>query len=95
MSTDSMQFPEDDPGHPDHDPAVTIAWAARRKSINSEDMSRRLQYAGAIGLLCECSVQVDDEYRELIEQAVTDYCELTGWTWRRILDRIEVSPPEG
>ncbi len=57
------------------------------------DMDRRLQYAGAIGLLCECSVRVDEDTRECIHQAVDDFCKLTGWTYRRILDRIEVEPP--
>ncbi len=56
-------------------------------------MELRAKYAGAIGLLCECSVQVDEETRELIEDAVSDWCEVTGWTWRRILNRIEVTPP--
>ena len=59
----------------------------------SNDIERRLQYAGAIGLLCECSVQVDEETRECIEQAVQDFCKISeGWAWKRILDRIEVNP---
>ena len=57
-----------------------------------DERKLRMQYAGAIGLLCELSVHVDDESRELIEQAVDDFCALTGWKKRRILDRIEVEP---
>jgi hypothetical protein len=57
----------------------------------------RLGYAGAIGLLCEVSASLGgidaDENRDCIEEAVRDWCEITGWTCRRILDRIEVSPP--
>lgn len=56
------------------------------------DVDRRLQYAGAIGLLCDLSVQVDEETREMIQQAADDFCKITGWKSRRILDRIEVEP---
>lgn len=52
-----------------------------------------MQIAGLIGLLCECSVNVHEEQREGIEEAVSDWCKQTGWRMRRILDRIEVLPP--
>ena len=55
--------------------------------------TERMQYAGAIGLLCECSVQVDDETRECIKEAVEDWCEITGWRVSQTLHRIEVLPP--
>ncbi len=54
----------------------------------------RMQYGGAIGLLCEISPQVEDEDRESIQAAVEDWCELTGWSWKWILNRIEVFPPK-
>lgn len=59
----------------------------------------RLQYAAAIGLLCELSTRLtrtlerDDDLNS-IELAVSDFCELTGWTYRRVLHRIEVFPPQ-
>jgi len=64
----------------------------------SAEAKLRLGYAGAIGLLCELSTNLHgmdaDENRDCIEDAVHDWCEITGWTCRRILDRIEVFPPE-
>lgn len=70
-------------------------------SITALNQTLRLQYAGAIGLLCELSVHLSDRDREerderlgMIEQAVGDFCKLTGWTYRRVLHRIEVFPPQ-
>lgn len=65
-------------------------------AINVADL--RLQYAGAIGLLCELSTQLRnscerDDHLDSIEQAVSDWCKLTGWSYNRILHRIEVFPP--
>lgn len=62
------------------------------------DTQIRMQYAGAIGLLCEASVMLGngsekDEMRDSIEQAVSDWCALNGWTYKRILHRIEVNAP--
>ncbi len=60
----------------------------------------RMQYAGAIGLLCELSTQLRnsggerDEQLDNIERCVADWCDLTGWTYKRILQRIEVFPPQ-
>jgi hypothetical protein len=57
-------------------------------------------YAGAIGLLCELSTQIRDcgakrdEYLDSIERCVADWCGITGWTYKRILHRIEVFPPQ-
>jgi hypothetical protein len=31
--------------------------------------------------------------RDSIELVVNDWCELTGWTMKRTLDRIDVVPP--
>ena len=58
----------------------------------------RMQYAGAVGLLCECSTMLRsgaeaDEMRDAIERAVNDWAALTGWTVQRTLHRIEVFPP--
>lgn len=62
------------------------------------DNKQRMNYAGAIGLLCECSVNLGngaeaDDMRDSIEQAAHDWAAGSGWTVRRILNRIEVFPP--
>ena len=55
----------------------------------------RMEYAGAIGLLCELSIHItDEEDQDALDQCVASWCRLTGWTWRRTLDRVEVFPPE-
>lgn len=59
----------------------------------------RMQYAGTIRLLCDCSLllgnsEEDDEQRELIMDAAADWCNITGWTVRRVLQRIELYPPK-
>jgi hypothetical protein len=59
----------------------------------------QMQYAGAIGLLCDLSTQLREngecsDNLDSIEQAVGDFCDLTGWKYKRILQRIEVFPPE-
>lgn len=58
----------------------------------------RMQYAGAIGLLCELSTQLSRngeraDNLDSIELAVADFCKLTGWSYRRIVHRIEVFQP--
>ena len=55
----------------------------------------RRKHAGAIGLLCGISTRIrDQEDRDALDQCVADWCALTGWTWRRTLDRVEVFPPK-
>jgi hypothetical protein len=66
----------------------------KKKKKNKNWNPGIMQYAGAINLLCECTVFVDEDLRSSIESAVSDWCETTGWTWRKILDRIELIPPE-
>lgn len=54
----------------------------------------RMRYAGVIGLLCEISPRVTDEFeKESLISAVGDWCDLTGWQMRIVLDRVEVLPP--
>lgn len=58
----------------------------------------RMQYAGAVGLLCELSPHLSciidrDDYLNSIELAAADFCRLTGWSYRRVVHRIEVFPP--
>jgi hypothetical protein len=54
----------------------------------------RMQYAGAIGLLCELSTRITDpDDQDMLDAAVQDWCEISGWTWQRILDRVELLPP--
>lgn len=64
------------------------------------DIDRRLNHAGAIGLLCNVSVMVgasnnieSEEHLDLIEQCVLDYANITGGTVKRILHRVEYTPP--
>lgn len=61
----------------------------------SEGMQFRLLASGLVGLLCEVSTSITDpEQQEMLDAAVTEWCKLTGWTWQRTLDRVEVFPPE-
>lgn len=66
---------------------------------DKETAAMRMQYAGAIQLLCDCSLALRrggecDEMRDNIVRAVDDWCTLTGWTYQRILHRIELFPPK-
>ena len=56
----------------------------------------RLKYAGAIGLLCSCSLELpsSSEMRDSIIAAVDDWCNITGWSYKQILSRIELIPPK-
>lgn len=60
----------------------------------------RMQYAGAIQLLCECHLQLPgdtleaEDLRDSIQHAVDDFCRVTGWTSKTILRRIDLYPPE-
>lgn len=73
--------------------------APRSELPRASENAIRLQCAGAIGLLCELSTQLRDsgaqrdEQLDQIEQCVSDWCDLTGWSYKRILHRIEVFPP--
>ena len=60
------------------------------ESLTTKDYMR---YLGLLGLLSECSVQVDEETRELIEDAFTDAeTALAGAIkWRRTLNLIEIN----
>ena len=62
-------------------------------ALHAELVKLRLQYAGAIGLMQEASVQVDEDTRESMEAAMSDWCDYSGWTMKRILNRIELYPP--
>lgn len=58
----------------------------------------QLNHAGAIGLLCELSTKLrqdgeSDELRDQMERCIADWCSITGWRYKRILQRIEVLPP--
>jgi hypothetical protein len=63
------------------------------------DKPMEMRYAGAVGLLCECSVHLSnspesDDLRESIMEVARDWCaDRDGWTVRRVLNRIEVTPP--
>ncbi|MDO8445167.1 MAG: hypothetical protein Q7T53_03525 [Deltaproteobacteria bacterium] len=77
--------------------AATPGVSDSTQLLDAVPPSVRMAYAGAIGLLCECSLKVGnsneaEEIRDSIESAVADWCALTGWTMRRTLQRIEVFP---
>lgn len=66
--------------------------------MTESEKTKTLLLAGAVGLLCECSLQLrpggeNDELRDNIERCVTDWCQSNGWTYQRVLHRIEVFPP--
>lgn len=58
----------------------------------------RMAYAGAIALLAEVAVHIRGpdahEHRDNIERAIHDWCDLTGWSFERTLDRFDLYPPE-
>jgi hypothetical protein len=63
------------------------------------EVDAKLNHSGAIGLLCELSLMLrpgheSDELRDNIERCVSDWCAITGWSYKRILQRIEVFPPQ-
>ena len=61
----------------------------------SEEDNIRMQYAGAIRLLCDLSVQITDaEDQQVLDRCVQDWCEITGWNMQRKIDRVEISPPK-
>ena len=65
----------------------------------SKEMKTELQYAGAINLLAELSIHLRDNFeaednRECIERAIQDWCELSGWSYKRVLSRFELIPPQ-
>lgn len=58
------------------------------KSLHDDE---HMRYLGLLGILEDCSVQVDEETRERIEDAFADACRNNpGWGWKRILNRIEL-----
>lgn len=54
----------------------------------------RLHYAGAIGLLSNLSVELEEDSVDNVERAISDFCRLTGYTYQRVLSRIDLYPPE-
>lgn len=53
-----------------------------------------MRYLGCLGLLCECSVYLDDEpeLRDCIIMALDDACAHHPLQWRRIINRLEIEP---
>lgn len=49
----------------------------------------KLNYAGTIGLLCAASklasAACDYELFDQIEVAISDWCELSGWSYKKIM----------
>lgn len=64
-----------------------------------DDNTARLQWAACVGLLCQCSIKLrpgaeSEEIRDNIERAAQAWCDVTGWKVDRLIDSIEVLPPE-
>lgn len=54
-------------------------------------MSEHMRYLGALGLLCECSVYVPEEIREMIEIALEEARAANPeLRTRRVLNRLEI-----
>jgi len=73
--------------------ATVILTPTNEDTMMEDSRELRLLCAGAIGVLCDCSTKVDEEARDQIERVVSDWCKLTGWTYSRLIDSIEVIPP--
>ena len=65
------------------------------------DEKIRMQYAGAMNLLCECHLRLPsnrgpeiEDLRESILTAVADFCASTGWIFEQCLHRIDLIPPD-
>jgi hypothetical protein len=51
----------------------------------------RFRYLGALGLLCQCSVYVPEDLRQMIETALVDAQDNDpSLKVRRVLDRFEI-----
>ena len=79
-------------------PLVRLSKAQEEiKSLRSQlkqQKEYRLLLAGAIGFVSEISVRIHDEdERDSMTCLVHDWCELTGWDYKIILDRIDLIPP--
>lgn len=69
-------------------------WCAANDALKEAlQLNKRqsMRIGGLMGVLCECSVQVDEDTREQIEHAISDNLP-DCMTMRRILDRIEIVP---
>jgi hypothetical protein len=80
----------------DSEPPPTVR-RVKRPPPDAKAIERLLNHSGAIGLLCELSTQLrhsaeKDEHLDLIERCIDDYCKITGGSYQRTLDRIEVFP---
>lgn len=65
------------------------------RSTRVEAVKLRFNYAGVISLLANLSGRVEDEDTlDIIERAVSDWCELSGWTYRIKFGSLELVPPE-
>lgn len=56
-------------------------------------LNERMRYLGVLGLLCECSVYVEDEeLRDSIERALEDACVDGTLKYRKFLNRFDIEP---
>jgi len=52
----------------------------------------RLKYLGALGLICDASVYVPEDIREMMEICLADACTDGSLRHRRIINRLEIEP---
>ena len=60
--------------------------------LRQDKVEKRLQYLGALGVLSQASVLVDDDTRERIELCFEDACKDGSLSWHQTLDRMEIEP---
>lgn len=64
----------------------------------TKQQETEMRYAGAIRVLAEAMVHLTDnadarEVREMADEAIDDWCALSGWERHDILNRVELVPP--
>jgi hypothetical protein len=69
-----------------------IGTAFNEVSVASNTM--RMHYAGAIGLLCRVSSQLDRRDLIVVGQAVKDWCAMSGWTMQQTVSSVSIFPPK-
>lgn len=82
---------------PIHGNRLAVDDTVRTQLADHADM--RMKYAGAVGVLADSAVYLSGsmegkEQRESHVRAIDDWCKLTGWTYRCVLNRIDLYPPK-
>lgn len=64
----------------------------KKQEIDTKQNLLYLRYLGCLGLLGECSVEVEPETRGSIIVAMEDAAKHYPLRWRRVVNRIEIEP---